>query len=158
MRKVGSLNQRDHLYRQSHFIIWKTGIDKKHSRENHAMFIDIIKYSFSWKMSYSCRCGIRTHDSPVMYHMILTCFIDLPCWNLQPDFTNFLTTCFMNHSAADWFNQKQCHVLSRLCDIACKRSQAICHKIRALCTGSRLLLFPYSLHVLNRDVNMTTFV
>ena len=47
---------------------------------------------------------------------------------------------------------KAINVLSFLCDHACKRSLAICHKIRVSCPVSRLLSIPilYSLHVLNR--------
>ena len=37
---------------------------------------------------------------------------------------------------------KAFHVLSCLCDNACKRSLAICHKSRALCPISRLLSVP----------------
>ena len=49
---------------------------------------------------------------------------------------------------------KAVHVLSCLCDNACKGSLAICHKSRASCPISRLLSVLYSLHVLNRDMNM----
>ena len=49
---------------------------------------------------------------------------------------------------------KAIHVLSCLCDNACKRSLAICRKSRASCPVSRLLSVPMCLHVLNRDVNM----
>ena len=38
--------------------------------------------------------------------------------------------------------QRPCHVLSCLCDIAYKRSPAICHKSRASCPVSRLLSAP----------------
>ena len=44
------------------------------------------------------------------------------------------------------------HVLPCLCDNACKKSLVICHKSRALCPAAGCCL--YSLHVLNRDVNM----
>ena len=47
---------------------------------------------------------------------------------------------------------KAVHVLSCLCDNACKQSLAICRKSRALLAGFCLSL--YGLHVLNRDVNM----
>ena len=43
---------------------------------------------------------------------------------------------------------KAIHVLSCLCDNACKRSLAICRKSRALC------LSLYDPHALNRDINM----
>ena len=52
--------------------------------------------------------------------------------------------------ADGWFNV---HVLSCLCDNACKRSLAICCKSRASCPVS-LCLSLYGLHVLNRDFNM----
>ena len=42
------------------------------------------------------------------------------------------------------------HVLSCVCDNACKRSLAICHKSPV----SRLLSVPFSLYVLHGDINM----
>ena len=49
---------------------------------------------------------------------------------------------------------KVVHVLSCLCDNACERSLAICHKNRHCIPLDGFSLSLYSLHVLNRDVNM----
>ena len=52
--------------------------------------------------------------------------------------------------------KKAVHVLLCLCNNACKRSLAICRKSRALARVplACFCLTLYSLHVLNRDVNM----
>ena len=51
-------------------------------------------------------------------------------------------------------HQRPWRVLLCLYDNACERSLAICHKSRALCPVSRVLSDLYSLHVLNRNVDI----
>ena len=59
-------------------------------------------------------------------------------------------------SATDWFT-KGCVILSCLCANACKRSLAICCKSRHGVLLAGFCLSQYSLHVLNRDINMILY-
>ena len=61
-------------------------------------------------------------------------------------------TCYSQYR---WLvKQRQCHVLSCLCDNACKRSLAIDCKIRTLCPVSKLLSVPIWPACVNRDVHI----
>ena len=72
-------------------------------------------------------------------------------------FDNFLANCnspTCSSQCRRLVQLMQCHVLSCLCDNPCKRSQAICHETGALCPLAGFCLSLYSMHVLNRDINM----
>ena len=71
-------------------------------------------------------------------------------------FDNSLAICeslTCSHQCHRLVHQRSCHVLSCLCDNACKRFPAICCKSRHRIPSAGFCLSLYSLYVLNRDVH-----
>ena len=76
----------------------------------------------------------------IMHHPILYCHTDQIISTCAHSLTARHCHWPAGAGAFDWFNNG-CAMCYHVCDNACKRSLAICHKRRALCAVSRLPSF-----------------
>ena len=93
----------------------------------------------TYMLAWSVIGGLMVRTSPLPFALIR---VD----NRQLCVTDFLQPVLVQ--------QRTCRVVSCACDSACKRSLAVCRKSRHCVLLAGFCLSLYSLHVLNRDVNM----
>ena len=111
-----------------------------HTKTTMSYILKLILYGSRSEKETQCHT-VRQRSYLAIFYTNVCCFIffSMKIFKLFPPYTNGID---LFPPVLTTGSTKAVHVLSCLCDNACKRSLAICHKSRASCPVSRLLSVP----------------